>query len=67
MIKIVSIFLRDKNSFFDRDFIFKSKMKRIYFHFVNANFDFINIGNDFIYSLLISRRQKINIIIKYEV
>ena len=54
--KIVGISLRDKGSFFDRDFIFESKMKKVYFHFVNANFDFINVRNDFIYSFLISYR-----------
>ena len=51
--KIVNIFLRDKDSFFDRDFIFESKMKKMYFYFVNVNFDFINVQNDFAYSFLI--------------
>ena len=63
----MNIFLRDKDSFFDRDFIFKSKMKKVYSHFVNVSFNFINIRNDFTYSLLIFRYQKMNIIIKYEV
>ena len=67
MTKIVNISLRDKNSFFDQNFIFESKMKKVYSHFVNVNFDFINVQNNFTYSFLISRRQKINIIIKYEI
>ena len=67
MTKIVNIFLRDKGFFFDRDFIFKSKMKRVYFHFVNASFDFVNIRNNFTHSFLIFHHQKINIIIKYEI
>ena len=53
--KIVSISLRDKGFFFDRDFIFKSKMKKVYSYFVNASFDFVNVRNDFIYLFLISR------------
>ena len=55
-IEIISIFLRDKDFFFNRDFIFESEMKKIYFHFVNINFDFTNIQNDFAYSFLIFRR-----------
>ena len=41
--KIVNISLRDKDSFLDRNFIFKLKIKKIYFYFVNANFDFVNV------------------------
>ena len=67
IIKIVSIFLRDKGFFFNRDFIFKSKMKKMYSHFVNASFDFVNVRNDFIYSFLISHYQKMSIIIKYKI
>ena len=63
----MSIFLRDKDSLFDRNFIFKSKMKKMYSHFMNASFDFINVQNDFTYSFLISHYQKINIIIKYKI
>ena len=65
--KIVNIFLRDKNSLFDQDFIFESKMKKMYFHFVNVNFNFINVRNDFTYSFLIFYYQKINIITEYEI
>ena len=66
IIKIINILLRDKDSFFNQKFIFKSKMKRVYSHFVNINFNFINIRNNFAYSFLIFHHQKINIIIKYE-
>ena len=43
MTKIINISLRDKNPFFDRNFIFESKMKKVYSHFVNASFDFVNV------------------------
>ena len=43
MMKIVNIFLRDKDSLLDRDFIFELKIKKIYFYFVNASFDFVNV------------------------
>ena len=39
----------------------------MYSHFMNASFNFVNIRNDFTYPLLIFRRQKINIIIKYKI
>ena len=42
-IEIVGISLRDKDPLFDRDFIFEPKMKKVYSHFVNANFNFINV------------------------
>ena len=48
MIEIISVSLRDKNSLFDRDFIFKLKMKKMYIYYENANFDFINVRNNFI-------------------
>ena len=66
IMKIVNIFLRDKDPLFDRDFIFESKMKKVYSHFVNISFNFINVRNDFIYSFLIFHYQKISIIIKYK-
>ena len=43
IMKIINIFLRDKDSLLDRDFIFELKIKEVYFHFVNANFNFINV------------------------
>ena len=65
--KIVNISLRGKGLFFNRDFIFESKMKKIYFYFVNASFNFVNVRNDFAYSFLIFCYQKMSIVIKYEI
>ena len=67
IMRIVSIFLRDKDSLFDRDFIFKSKMKKMYSHFMNVSFNFVNVRNDFTHLFLIFYYQKMNIIIKYEI
>ena len=55
MMKIINIFLYDKDFLLDRDFIFELKIKEMYFYFVNASFNFVNVRNNFIYSFLISR------------
>ena len=43
MTKIINIFLRDKDSLLNRDFIFELKIKKMYFYFVNASFNFVNV------------------------
>ena len=41
-------------------------MKNVYFHFINAEFNFVNVRNDNDSSFIISRHHKIDSIMKYE-
>ena len=67
LIKTIIVFLKKKKSLSNRDFLFKSKMKNVYSHFINIEFNFVNIRNDNDFSFIISHRYKINSIIKYEI
>ena len=51
--------MKKKRSLSNHDFLFKSKMKNIYFHFINIEFNFVNVYNDNDFSFIISRRYKI--------
>ena len=65
-IETIIIFLKEKKSLLNRDFLFESQMKSVYFHFINAEFNFINVYNDNDSSFIISRYYKIDSIMKYE-
>ena len=67
LIKIIIVFLKRKKLLSNRDFFFESKMKSIYFHFINIKFNFINIRNNNDFLFIIFRRYKINLIMKYEI
>ena len=59
--------MKGKGPLSNHDFLFKLKMKNIYFHFINIKFNFINIRNDNNSLFIISRHYKINSIMKYEI
>ena len=42
-------------------------MKNVYFYFINIEFNFVNIRNNNDFLFIISRRYKINSIMKYEI
>ena len=67
LIKIIIVFLKKKKSLSNRDFFFESQIKNVYFHFVNVEFNFVNVRNDNDSLFVISRYYKIDLIIKYEV
>ena len=59
--------MKKKKSLSNRDFLFELKIKNIYSHFINIEFNFINVRNDNDFSFIISRYYKINLIMKYEI
>ena len=58
--------MKEKESLSNRDFLFESQIKGVYFHFVNVEFNFVNVYNDDDSLFVISRYYKIDLIIKYE-
>ena len=58
--------MKKKKSLLNYDFFFESQVKSVYFHFLNVEFNFINVRNDDDSSFIISRYYKINSIMKYE-
>ena len=66
-IETIIVFLKRKKSLSNREFFFESQIKGVYSHFVNAEFNFINVHNDNDSLFVISRYNKIDSIMKYEV
>ena len=66
-IKFIITLLRDNYSLFNRDFLFKLKMNKVYIYFINFNFNIVIIRNNNTFSFIISRRYKIDFVIEYEV
>ena len=60
------MFLRDKKSLLDYNFLFKLLINGVYTHLINTNFNFIIVRNNRISPLVISRYYRINSIMKYE-
>ena len=58
--------MKKKKSLSNRDFLFESQIKGVYSHFVNVEFNFINIRNDNDFSFIIFRYYKIDSLMKYE-
>ena len=58
--------MKKKKSLLNRDFFFESQMKGVYSHFVNVEFNFVNVYNDNDSSFIIFRYYKIDLIMKYE-
>ena len=58
--------MKKKKSLLNRDFLFESQMKDVYSHFINVEFNFVNVRNDNDSSFVISRYYKIDSIMKYE-
>ena len=59
--------MKKKKSLLNRDFIFESQIENVYSHFVNVEFNFINVRNDNDSLFIISRYYKIGFIMKYQV
>ena len=59
--------MKEKKSLSNRNFLFESKIRNIYFYFINIEFNFINVRNDNNSLFIIFRRYKINSIMKYKV
>ena len=66
-IETITVSLKGKRSLSNHDFLFESKMKNIYFHFVDIKFNFVNVRNDSDSLFIISRYYKIDLIMKYEI
>ena len=66
LIKTIIIFLKEKKSLLDRDFLFESQIKDVYFHFINVEFNFVNVYNDNDFSFIIFRYYKIDSIMEYK-
>ena len=58
--------MKKKELLLNCDFLFEPQMKGVYFHFINVEFNFINVRNDNDSSFVIFRYYKINSIMKYE-
>ena len=65
-IEIVEVFLRDKKSLLNYNFLFELLINKVYTYLINTNFNFIIVRNNRILSLIISCYYRINSIIKYE-
>ena len=65
-INIIQIFLKSKAFLFNQDFLFKSKIQNVYIYLIDTNFNFVFIRNDIDSFFIISRKYKIDSIIKYE-
>ena len=59
--------MKEKKSLSDYNFLFESQIKSVYSHFVNVEFNFVNVRNDNDFLFVISHYYKINLIIKYEI
>ena len=66
LIEIIIVFLKEKKPLLNRDFLFEPQIKSVYFHFINAGFNFINVYNDDDSLFIISRYYKIDSIMEYE-
>ena len=66
LIKTIIVFLKEKKSLSNRDFLFESQMKNVCSHFINVEFNFVNVRNDNDFLFVISRYYKIDSIMKYD-
>ena len=58
--------MKEKKPLSNYDFLFESQIKNVYSHFVNVEFNFVNVRNDDDSLFVISRYYKIDSIMKYE-
>ena len=58
--------MKEKKPLSNRDFLFEPQIKNVYFHFINVEFNFINVRNDDDSLFVISRYYEIDSIMKYE-
>ena len=65
-IKTIIFFFEKKNRYRIVIFFFEPQIKGVYFHFVNVEFNFVNVRNDNDLLFIISRYYKIESIMKYE-
>ena len=66
-IEFIIILLRDNYSLFNRDFLFKSEINKIYIYLINSNFNFVFIRNNNTSLFIIPRHYRIDSVIKYEI
>ena len=63
----IFVALKGKSNLSKRDFFFEFSIFEIYAHFVNARIHFVNVRNDKNISIYLFERQRVEIMVKYEV